>query len=564
MTTLIAADSQHDLRTLRRGLRDTFKARRFPIRRVVIHYTTQAWDRPDDAPRDHAHRCIHNWLASEDCGVSVHAVVDPWETAICLPDDYEAIGARAGNRHEYHIEHACNGEWTEIEQAGLLDIWLSRSAELTARVCVAHNIPIVRLDPATWEDHDGIIGHGDIQPEDRIDPGPDFNWTRFLQLASDHARALEYPRSPSIPLAQSSQADRVLRLDPQQTTPTKIVPPRVTEANRIERRQRELNDWLREEHSHGRYLSFQVLVEDGIVGPKTRQIEDLYAGASREREALERDLALAEAGDVLSIDDSEDEDDDSSRKQARTQARSRSDDDSVRSVPAAAGTRTKTRGPSALPAGFQQVDRQLAIEGRRQVAIQELRLRNPDHPAATSSAEFRKTFWHEGHPVYEAAVGYALAVEREEMRRTALIEREVYDREFTRPVVEQRVESARPVNDAPLGPSQRYGKRPADVRWLQTLLSDLGYAVKSTGKWNRATTRALRMLQETYPYTPQTPGEMSEQADWTGLVEARKALDQGLPPSRAMKRAAQAAVYDLHYRDDPRISHETLQTVNRA
>ena len=194
-------DQQHDLRRLRAGMKPTWRNRKNPIRRIVMHYTGQKCFDPrfPESPRGNAHRCIHNWFANPECGVSVHAVIDPWKTAICLPDNLVANGAAAGNRHEYHIEMACNGEWSDIRAAGLHDAWLQRAAEHAAQVALAHQIPIVHLDPATWRENSGIIGHGEIQPADRTDPGPDFAWNDFIRMVTDAAIAATWPAPSKSP-----------------------------------------------------------------------------------------------------------------------------------------------------------------------------------------------------------------------------------------------------------------------------------------------------------------------------------------------------------------------------
>ena len=382
---------------------------------------------------------------------------------------------------------------------------------------------------------------------------------------------------------------RPLEIASQRPTRNMIATPTTTLTNpppgttSVREQQQRLNTWLAAEHAAGRYINTETLVVDGIHGPLTRALTILHHTVEADREYRERTatirppepdngIAYAEAGDM--IPDPGDRNANPNHPTRNPPDRESDHDRDRRPVPNRPKTRDRTHNPAPLPAGFQQIDPELALESEYQIAILELQKRNPDHPAGTSFAEFDRVFWHPGHPVYEAARDYALATilptdtkewtlyRRQELRRTGAAVKETYDREFAQPADIQRDESARPEKDLPLGPNQKYGKRPSDVRWVQTVLADLGYPVKPTGKWNRGTTKSLQMFAGRFPYTPKTPGEISEQADWEALIAARKSLDMGHPPSRAVQRAAQAGAYDLWHRDDPRITYDTLNRVN--
>ncbi|NEE28560.1 N-acetylmuramoyl-L-alanine amidase, partial [Streptomyces sp. SID7982] len=59
------------------------------------------------------------------------------------------------------------------------------SARLTASICARHGIPI---------DREHIIGHVEVPGTDHTDPGPHWDWDRYLELVR---RAATAPPSPT-------------------------------------------------------------------------------------------------------------------------------------------------------------------------------------------------------------------------------------------------------------------------------------------------------------------------------------------------------------------------------
>lgn len=88
--------------------------------------------------------------------------------------------------------HAGNREWNErsvgIEHEGfvdrpetLTDVMYRSSAKLTADICLRYDIPV---------DREHIVGHNEVPEADHTDPGPHWDWPRYMRLVRKaHAAA---------------------------------------------------------------------------------------------------------------------------------------------------------------------------------------------------------------------------------------------------------------------------------------------------------------------------------------------------------------------------------------
>lgn len=127
-----------------------------------------------------------SWLANSSSGVSAHYVVkdDGTEVSQLVPENKKAwhIGAAydcdlnggtscaqngsSSNNFTIGIEHAGYASQTAWN-AGLLDT----SARLVCDITADHGIP---------RDSYHIVGHGQLQPYNRVDPGPNWPWADYL------------------------------------------------------------------------------------------------------------------------------------------------------------------------------------------------------------------------------------------------------------------------------------------------------------------------------------------------------------------------------------------------
>jgi N-acetyl-anhydromuramyl-L-alanine amidase AmpD len=135
----------------------------YPVNYVVIHVTQEYWE---DAI------AIFQDPASE---VSAHYVVRSRDGHIAQCVRERDIAWHAGNwdynTRSIGIEHE---GWVD-QPAYFTDAMLESSAKLTAAVCARYGIPI---------DTNHIIGHSDVPGATHTDPGPNWDWARYISLVN--------------------------------------------------------------------------------------------------------------------------------------------------------------------------------------------------------------------------------------------------------------------------------------------------------------------------------------------------------------------------------------------
>ncbi|MBI4820344.1 MAG: N-acetylmuramoyl-L-alanine amidase [Deltaproteobacteria bacterium] len=127
-----------------------------------------------------------SWLRSRESGVSAHYVVkeDGSEVSQLVDEERRAwhVAARYRSRLNDGVMSEKDGSPINdlsvgIENAGFAGqrLWpeaqITRTAELVRDITERWSIP---------RDRYHIVGHGRMQPENRIDPGPNWPWTQFL------------------------------------------------------------------------------------------------------------------------------------------------------------------------------------------------------------------------------------------------------------------------------------------------------------------------------------------------------------------------------------------------
>jgi len=132
------------------------------------------------------------WLRNTQAGASAHYVVKEngsevtqlvreasraWHVAAT----YEC--SRAGNQQCNRNGTGTNGFSVGIEHAGFASqsSWqnglIETSAKLTCDITKDHNIP---------RDRNHIVSHGQLQPWNRTDPGPNWPWNHYIDRVRDH------------------------------------------------------------------------------------------------------------------------------------------------------------------------------------------------------------------------------------------------------------------------------------------------------------------------------------------------------------------------------------------
>ena len=143
------------------------------------------------AERAGAALAVARWFARRETEVSAHYCVDDRAVVQCVRERDIAWHARGGNATSIGIELAgvaaqSAAEWDD----GYSRAVLVRAAELGARVCSRHRLPVVWLGPADLRaGRRGITGHADVSAafkrSDHWDPGPAFPVGRFLTLVQN-------------------------------------------------------------------------------------------------------------------------------------------------------------------------------------------------------------------------------------------------------------------------------------------------------------------------------------------------------------------------------------------
>jgi N-acetyl-anhydromuramyl-L-alanine amidase AmpD len=135
----------------------------FPINYVVIH-TTQG-----------SYAGTINWFQNPASNVSAHYVIRSSDGQVTQMVREKDIAFHAGNwtynTQSIGIEH----EGFVDDPSWYTDAMYRASAALTRNVCLKYGIPMTRSR---------IIGHFEVPGATHTDPGPNWNWTFYMQLVT--------------------------------------------------------------------------------------------------------------------------------------------------------------------------------------------------------------------------------------------------------------------------------------------------------------------------------------------------------------------------------------------
>ncbi|HEX5569027.1 MAG TPA: N-acetylmuramoyl-L-alanine amidase [Streptomyces sp.] len=142
------------------------------VDRVVIHVIQGGYDVALKVFRDPAHQAATHYVVRTSDGHVAQLVRE-------LDVAYHA-GNRAYNERSIGIEHE-----GFVERADTLtDATYRASAELTAGICDRYGLP---------RDREHIVGHVEVPGTDHTDPGPHWDWDRYMRMVRDVPRV---PRTP--------------------------------------------------------------------------------------------------------------------------------------------------------------------------------------------------------------------------------------------------------------------------------------------------------------------------------------------------------------------------------
>jgi len=132
----------------------------YGIDMVVVHVTQGSFASAVKAFQDPGHRAAAPYIVRQDGRVT--QMIRELDVA------YHA-GNRAYNERSVGIEH----EGFVDRPEDFTDRMYEASARLTARICARYDIPV---------DREHIIGHVEVPGTDHTDPGPHWDWDRYMKL----------------------------------------------------------------------------------------------------------------------------------------------------------------------------------------------------------------------------------------------------------------------------------------------------------------------------------------------------------------------------------------------
>ncbi|WP_406729668.1 peptidoglycan recognition family protein [Streptomyces sp. GD-15H] len=132
----------------------------YGIDMVIVHVTQGSFDGAVRAFQDPEHRAATHYIVGQDGRVT--QMIRELDVA------YHA-GNRDYNERSIGIEH----EGFVDRPQDLTDEMYEASARLTARICARYDIPV---------DRKHILGHIEVPGTDHTDPGPHWDWDRYMKL----------------------------------------------------------------------------------------------------------------------------------------------------------------------------------------------------------------------------------------------------------------------------------------------------------------------------------------------------------------------------------------------
>ncbi|MFF3320906.1 N-acetylmuramoyl-L-alanine amidase [Streptomyces sp. NPDC002889] len=135
----------------------------FGIDRVVIHVVQGSYRSALKVFKDPGHGAATHYVVRKDGHVA--QLIRELDVAF-------HAGNRSFNERSIGIEH----EGFVDRPAGFTDAMYRSSARLTAGICERYGIPV---------DREHIIGHVEVPGTDHTDPGPHWDWNRYVEMVRE-------------------------------------------------------------------------------------------------------------------------------------------------------------------------------------------------------------------------------------------------------------------------------------------------------------------------------------------------------------------------------------------
>ncbi|MFE0134222.1 N-acetylmuramoyl-L-alanine amidase [Streptomyces sp. NPDC059037] len=140
----------------------------YEIDMVVIHVVQGGYATALRVFKDPAHGAAAHYVVRKDGHVA--QMIRELDVAF-------HAGNRSYNERSVGIEH----EGFVDKKSSFTDAMYASSARLTAGICKRYDIPV---------DREHIVGHVEVPGTDHTDPGPHWDWDRYIRLVRDARTAL--------------------------------------------------------------------------------------------------------------------------------------------------------------------------------------------------------------------------------------------------------------------------------------------------------------------------------------------------------------------------------------
>ncbi|MGX2994369.1 N-acetylmuramoyl-L-alanine amidase [Streptomyces sp. JNUCC 64] len=158
----------------------------YRVDRIVVHVTQGGFDSAVRAFQDPGHGAAAHYIVRKDGHVT--QMIRELDVA------YHA-GNRDYNQRSVGIEHE---GWVD-RPSSFTDAMYTASARLAARICVRYGI-----EP----DREHIVGHVEVPEATHTDPGPHWDWKRYVPLVRAEVKRLESAPSRAPGRSASPEATR--------------------------------------------------------------------------------------------------------------------------------------------------------------------------------------------------------------------------------------------------------------------------------------------------------------------------------------------------------------------
>lgn len=246
-----------------------YPSRKGGVKYIVIH---SAENLPDIEGPDQGAEGIARYLAGTPRDASYHEIVDTDSFVRLLPDDYTAWHARGYNANGFGLSLATQAAKWNALPAEYRERLYRAGAARARRAAIALGVPLQKTTPGGPA---GFLGHGEVDPTRRSDPGKTFDWAYFMALVNEvqtvpHQPTPVTPPKPNRPIGHTHSAPPAPGRPLKATTKNSYA--RTWQAKMAQRGWRITVDGVYGPNSAEVCKKFQRekgLVVDGIVGPQT-------------------------------------------------------------------------------------------------------------------------------------------------------------------------------------------------------------------------------------------------------------------------------------------------------